>query len=126
MKVFIVDDSTIMQERLITLLSEIAAVEIVGQAYSALTAMAAIAHAQPDVIILDIQMTGGANGIEVLKEVKKQSAAPRVIMLTNYPYPQYRQQCLQAGADFFFDKSSEFNEVPKILKQWLQKSFGEA
>jgi DNA-binding NarL/FixJ family response regulator len=32
-------------------------------------------------------------------------------MLTNYPYPQYRKKCIEAGADYFFDKSTEFDRI---------------
>jgi len=37
--------------------------------------------------------------------------------LTNYPYPAYRQKCLQAGADFFLDKSTEFDQIPELIAQ---------
>ena len=36
-------------------------------------------------------------------------------MLTNYPYPQYKKKCMDAGADFFFDKSREFEKVIEVL-----------
>ena len=37
-------------------------------------------------------------------------------MLTNYPYPQYRKKCMNGGADYFFDKSTEFNKITEVLK----------
>ncbi len=43
-------------------------------------------------------------------------------MLTNYPYPQYRKKCMDAGADFFFDKSTEFHKVIDVLKQVVQEN----
>jgi len=43
--------------------------------------------------------------------LKREKPAPAVIILTNYPYPQYRQKCLEAGADFFFVKSTEFDQI---------------
>jgi DNA-binding NarL/FixJ family response regulator len=45
-----------------------------------------------------------------------------VIILTNYPYPGYRQRCLNAGADFFLDKSTEFDQIPKLLERLKQTS----
>jgi len=56
------------------------------------------------------------NGIEVLEQVKKSVAAPVVIMFTNYPFPQYRKKCSEAGAEFFFDKSSESHKVIETLE----------
>jgi len=36
-------------------------------------------------------------------------------MLTNYSYPQYRKRCIDAGATFFFDKSTELGKVSEVL-----------
>lgn len=69
---------------------------------------------RPDVVILDINMPGGS-GIEVLHDIKQLSPSPRVIMLTNYSQPQYRRKCLDAGADHFFDKSTEFEKIRDVL-----------
>jgi DNA-binding NarL/FixJ family response regulator len=43
-----------------------------------------------------------------------------VIILTNYPYPAFRQKCLDAGADFFLDKSTEFDQIPALFEQFRQ------
>jgi len=119
MKVFIADDSATVRERLITMLSELEGIEIVGQAQDAVEATKAILELKPDVAILDIRMPGGS-GIDTLRNIKRVTPAPKVIMLTNYPYPQYRKRCLDAGADFFFDKSSEFHKVTEVLEQMMQ------
>jgi two-component system response regulator DevR len=68
----------------------------------------------PDVVILDIRMPGGS-GIDVLKTIKKKNEVPVIIMLTNYPHSQYRDKCMQNGADFFFDKSIDFKEIVKVV-----------
>jgi DNA-binding NarL/FixJ family response regulator len=106
MKILIVDDSAVVRERLVGMLSEIEGVEIAGEAENPQEAIEAIRRLKPDAVVLDIQMPGG-NGIDVLEQIKKDSPAPMVIMLTNFPYPQYRKKCMEIGADFFFDKSTE-------------------
>jgi len=116
-KAFIADDSLIVRERLVTMLDELAGIEIVGQAESVAEAISAIQRLRPDVVILDIRMPGGS-GVDVLERVKQDKGAPIVIILTNYPYPGYRQKCLQAGADFFLDKSTEFDQIPKLFEQF--------
>jgi DNA-binding NarL/FixJ family response regulator len=92
---------------------ELTGVEIVGQAEDGAEAIRAIRHLQPDAVILDICMPGGS-GLDVLRTIKQDKMRPRVIILTNYPYPGYRQKCLQAGADFFLDKSAEFDQISLI------------
>jgi DNA-binding NarL/FixJ family response regulator len=114
-KVFIADDSLIVREHLVTLLDELAGVEIVGQAEDVAEAIRGIRTLQPDVVILDIRLPDGS-GIEVLQNIKQDEAAPMVIILTNYPYPGYRKRCLDAGADFFLDKSTEFDQIPKLFE----------
>jgi len=121
MKVFIVDDSALVRERLIAMISEHPEIEITGQAENAQEATNSIRKLKPDVAILDIRMPGG-NGIEVLRNIKKNSSAPTVIILTNYPYPQYRKKCMEAGADYFFDKSTEFQKIIEVLKKLIQES----
>jgi len=121
MKVFIVDDSALVRERLIAMISEHPEIEITGQAENAQEATNSIRKLKPDVAILDIRMPGG-NGIEVLRNIKKNSSAPTVIILTNYPYPQYRKKCMEAGADYFFDKSTEFQKIIEVIKKLIQES----
>jgi DNA-binding NarL/FixJ family response regulator len=114
MKVLIADDSAEIRERLNNIISNIQKVDLIEQAGNVQDAIQTIQEFQPDIIILDIQMPGG-NGIDVLSTIAKKNHFPVVIMLTNYPFPQYRDQCLEFGADFFFDKSDEFEKVTEIL-----------
>ncbi len=117
MKVFFVDDSNIVIKKLMEMLSGIKGVDCVGQAGNARDAIAAIPEKKPDVVILDIRLEGGANGMDVLKEIKKEKISPVVIMLTNYPYPQYRDRCRVLGADYFFDKVTEIEKVYEVFNQ---------
>jgi len=115
MKVFIADDSAILCERLVEMLSDIPGIEIIGHARDVLESITSIRKLNPDIVILDIRMPGGS-GIDVLQDIKKDKQAPMVIILTNYPYPQYRKKCLGLGADYFFDKSTEFEKVTELFK----------
>ena len=96
-------------------------IHIVGQAQDASAAMVAVRELHPDVVILDIQMPGGS-GLDVLQAIKEDRADTIVMILTNYPYPQYRQKCLEGGAAFFFDKSTEFEQVPAVFRQLIRES----
>lgn len=120
-KVFIVDDSPIVRERLSTMLNELTGIEMVGQAENVAEAVSAIPKLQPDVVILDIRLPGGS-GIDVLRTVKRGGSSPVIIVLTNYSFPGYRQKCLQAGANFFLDKSTEFDQIPQLFERLKQDS----
>lgn len=118
MKVFIADDSAIVRERLIDMLSMLKDAEVVGHASQGTEALDSIQELKPDVVILDIQMPRGS-GIDVLQAIRKEGLAPVVIMFTNYPYPKYRRKCMDAGADFFFDKSTEFEQMINVLRDLI-------
>ncbi len=116
MKVFIADDSAMFRERLKELLSEVTGIEIIGEAANVRDAIKDIRKLKPDVAIVDILMPGG-NGIDTLKNIKKMKQAPVVIMITIYPYPQYRKKCMELGADYFFKKSTEFEKIIEVIEQ---------
>jgi len=115
MKVIIVDDSAILRERLTDLLSEIPNLRVIGEAETTTEAIAMIQDFKPDAVILDIRLTGGS-GIDVLKTVKQGPNPPLVFILTHYPYPHYRKQCLTYGADYFFDKSVDMDRVVETFR----------
>ncbi len=119
MKVLIVDDSEIVRERLKAMIAELPEIETISQAKDSLEAMRSFQTLEPDVVILDIEMPGGS-GIEVLQKLKAGKESPLVIVLTNESYPQYRRKCMDAGADFFFDKSTEFDKVFETLEKLSQ------
>jgi DNA-binding NarL/FixJ family response regulator len=116
MKVLVVDDSALLRERLVSMISELPGVTSISQAQDSSQALSTVQKLNPDVVILDIRLSEG-NGIEILQHIKRKKAAPFTIMFTNYPYPQYRKKCEEIGADFFFDKSTEFHKITDVLKK---------
>jgi two-component system response regulator DevR len=111
-RVFLVDDSILIRQRLARMLSSVEGVQVVGEALEAREASTSIMQLQPDVVILDIQLLNGT-GMEVLQDIKKMEPAPSVIIVTNFP--EFRSRYLNAGADFFFDKSTEFHQIPLVV-----------
>jgi DNA-binding NarL/FixJ family response regulator len=123
MRIVIVDDSVVIRLRLMRLLSGLDGIEIVGQADDVPAAKELVKKLKPDVAILDIRMPSGS-GADLVQELKQLNPAPKVIMLTNYPYPENRKKCMDLGADFFFDKSTEFQEVVGVLRSMAPGTFG--
>lgn len=115
MRVLIADDSEVIVQRLMALLAHVRGVEIVDQVGTVEETREAVRRLRPDAVILDMQMPGGS-GIDVLESMKKERLIATVIVLTNHPYALYRKKCLQVGAKFFLDKSSEFEKVGEVLQ----------
>jgi DNA-binding NarL/FixJ family response regulator len=121
MRVFIADDSRVVVERLADLLNEVPGVQLVGRANDAPEAIQSIVKTNPDAVILDLQMPGGS-GLDVLRCIRQTHPSVWVLICTNYPYPQYREECIAAGADYFLDKSAEFEKIPEILRDLTKKA----
>ncbi|HEV3421948.1 MAG TPA: response regulator transcription factor [Candidatus Acidoferrum sp.] len=120
MKIFIADDSRVVVERLAGLLEEVPGTHLVGQAGDVPSAVKGIQKLKPDAVILDLHMPGGS-GLDVLRAIRTAHPDLFVLICTNYPYPEYREQCLAAGANLFLDKSADFEKIPSILRELNQK-----
>jgi DNA-binding NarL/FixJ family response regulator len=116
LRVVIVEDSAIIRARLAEALSEIPNLAIVGQAESEADALAVLRNVGWDAVVLDLQLKEGT-GLGVLKKLKAggRPEHAKVIVFTNYSFPQYRDRSLTSGADFFFDKTREFHRVREVL-----------
>ncbi len=120
--VLIMDDVTVVRERIVEILAEIPKIGDIAQAIDTTSAVNLIAKYLPKVIILDIQVPGTPelrNGIDVLKWVRIHHPTSSVIMLSNFDIPRYREACTQAGALHFFDKSREFEKLSGVVRQLL-------
>jgi DNA-binding NarL/FixJ family response regulator len=113
-RVLIIDDSEVIRDRLKALLSETEQVAAVETADSARQGLALLRSSTHDVVILDLRLPD-RSGLAVLQEIKAKYPAMCVAILTNYPYAVYRKRCTELGADFFFDKSTEFEKVAGII-----------
>ena len=121
LSILIVDDSEIIRSRLVDMLSEIQDIGVVKQTENLEQAASSLDQSYPDVIILDLQLPDG-NGLELLDIIKRLGLNPIIIVLTNYPYPQYRKKCVNLGIKYFFDKSKEFKLVYELLKELIKES----
>ena len=121
-KVLVVDESSIVRERLMEIVSELEDIEIVGQEENLIQAQGLIKKVKPNAIILDLCLPD-ESCMEILKGIKNADSNCKVIIFTSHTFSQYREKCLAAGADFFFDKSTEFQKIPHALSQWAKELF---
>jgi DNA-binding NarL/FixJ family response regulator len=114
MKIVIADNSSLLRDRIKNLLNDINNVSVVGEAENGIDALQLIGDKKPDMVILDIRMPG-MNGIEVLKKIRELKMKTKVCILTNYPYKQYKERCLEEGASYFFDKNQSIDELIEVI-----------
>ena len=115
MRVLIVDDSSLIRERLVAALNELPNIEIVGQSATMEQAIDAVRRLQPDVMTLDLHLPDG-NGMRVLRMIQSEGLSTAVIVLTSYPYSQYDKRARAAGAYAFLNKAADFGKVTDHLQ----------
>ncbi len=112
-RVLVVDGSAAVSVRLAARLRE-ACHDVVGIAGSAEAALEQARALLPDVIVVDPQLPDCA-GLEVIAALKVRAPVAVVVVLSSDPQPRYRTHCQAHGADYFFDKASEFDAVATTL-----------
>jgi DNA-binding NarL/FixJ family response regulator len=119
--VFIVDDVPSMRARLAEFITDIPGVKVVGAAGSTSDAINGILETHPSCVLLDFKLIGGT-GVDVLRAVHAKTPGTVFVVLTNSPDPQYRRACMEAGADHFFDKSTEFERIGEVIQDLRQSA----
>jgi DNA-binding NarL/FixJ family response regulator len=114
MKVFLVEDSPMLRERLQDILASVPGTQAVGHAATAQAAIAGIQSALPDIVVCDIQLEEG-NGFEVMQVIRKVLPDVKFYVLTNFANEAYQRKAEKLGAQGFFDKSREFDKLRETL-----------
>ena len=117
MRVFVVEDSLAVRERLQAMLGEIEGAQTVGVAAGAQSAIEGIRAVRPDVVLLDLHLAEG-NGFDVLRALRAPdapSASVVVFVLSNLSAVPYRRNAARLGVQGFFDKSTEFGTMRDAL-----------
>jgi DNA-binding NarL/FixJ family response regulator len=119
LKVFLVEDSPLLRERLQAMLAAIPGVQTVGHADAAGPAIDAILASGAEAVVLDIQLAEGS-GFDVLRALHSRAPRVAVFMLTNFASEGYRKAAERLGARGFFDKSHDIDrlreEIGKLLR----------
>jgi DNA-binding NarL/FixJ family response regulator len=118
MKLLIVNDDDAVRPRLAETLGEIKGLDVASYAPHEGRVIQHILELAPDVIVIDIQMPGGA--LDIIRTIKSVAHSPVVIALSISSLIQYRAACHKAGAEFFFDKTRELSLLSSAVTE-LQK-----
>jgi len=118
LKILLVDDSTIVLQRVQQLLHETLPIDTIKITVDGDDAVKMATLFQPDIILLDISLPT-KNGLEALKEIKTNHPTMKVVMFTSQPADQYKELCILFGADAFIDKTNEFENIPSIINQLM-------
>ncbi|MDF0705724.1 response regulator [Flagellimonas okinawensis] len=104
--VLIADDHMLFRQGIAAMLGDFEQLEIIGQAANGQEALDLMMNAEPDVLLLDIEMPE-VDGFQVLKELKKKKSITKVLVLTMHHSGAFVQNIVSAGADGYLKKDSD-------------------
>lgn len=115
MKIFLIDDHEAIRNGVKVLLETRPEYKIVGESENIDSIFSKVEQTRPDVILIDISMSGG-NIFELVAEVKKFFPSILVVFLTAHEDPTYLQEFAKSGASGYVLKRSAANEIIKCLE----------
>lgn len=117
-RILIVDDHALAREGLRAIL-EAAGYDIVGEAGSGEKAIELTVEHAPDLVLLDIRLGEGMDGLETASRLRAQRAETRVLMVTLHDMPEYVRAALAAGASGYVLKDSSLSDIRAAVEQVL-------
>lgn len=115
-KILIADDHAVVRRGLKNIFADDGRMQVVGEAASGAELLALAREQIADVVILDILMPG-RNGLETLKDLKREHPLLPVLILSIHPEDQYAVRALKAGAAGYITKES----APEVLVEAIIK-----
>jgi len=119
LRVLLVDDHPIVRQGLTLLIDREADLTVCGEADGAHTAFHAIEALKPDIVVLDISLSG-PDGLDVLKEIRMKTAALPVLILSMHDESIYAERALRAGANGYIMKQEATEKVLVAIRRILQ------
>jgi len=112
MRLLIVDDNARMRRFIGSLLSSV--LTEAREAADGLEAVRLYEQYRPDAVLMDIRMPL-LDGIEAARRIRRFDPVARVIIVTDFDTPEYREQAETAGAVAFVAKEN-MSELPGVLR----------
>ena len=117
-RIFLVDDHPLLLQGISQLINIEPDMQVIGSTGDWTAALKKIPEVKPDVLILDITLAG-ANGIEVLKNLRVHFPDLKVLMLSMHDENLYALRAIKAGAQGYIMKASATEEVVSAIRQVL-------
>ena len=115
LRLLVVDDSALIRQRLLEMLEGIVGIETRASAAALDEALLCARRDLSTFVLLDLNFPEG-NALSIIPTLKRLPSTPQIAVLTNDARASTRRQCLQAGADWFFDKSTEFQIAIELVR----------
>ena len=116
-RIVVADTGIEFRKNLIRALSEEPDFQIVGETEDGSELMRMIQRDQPDAVVMDMVLTGGMDGMDVLDAISRLRERPKVLILSSYIKGSVVDAAAAKGADFFVTKPCRITVVGERLRQ---------
>ena len=116
-RIVVADTGMEFRKNLIRALSEEPDFQIVGETGDGSELMRMVQRDRPDAVIMDVVLTGGMDGMDVLDAMSKLAERPKVLILSGYIKGSVVDAAAAKGADFFVTKPCRITAVGERLRQ---------
>ena len=116
--VLITDQSPLVAPRIRELLDGYSGAIVLGEARNDAETLLMLELTKIDVVILDVHLPVRM-GLTLLHEIKARHPHIKVIVFSNYAKSLFKNYCVKLGADYFYEKSTEFAMIPSTLNHLL-------
>jgi DNA-binding NarL/FixJ family response regulator len=120
-RVFVVDDTTHVRKMLVQML-ELSGFEVVGQAASGEEAVASVAEADPQVVVVDYSMPG-INGIDTARTIRAERPDQAIILYTAYLDPDVEREATKAGVSLCVGKIEGLTTLERDIRRLAGELF---
>ncbi|MDQ0810479.1 DNA-binding NarL/FixJ family response regulator [Streptomyces sp. B3I7] len=110
-RLLLCDDHAVVRAGLRALLSSADGIEVVGEAGSGEEALALAAQLRPDVVLMDLQLGDGIDGVKATRKLTARTPAPRVLVLTMFDTDADITRAVEAGATGYLLKAERPEEL---------------
>ncbi|QLJ02255.1 response regulator transcription factor [Streptomyces sp. NEAU-sy36] len=110
-RILVCDDHAVVRAGLLALLHSAPDIEVVGEAGSGEEALALARRTAPDVVLMDLQLGAGIDGVETTRRLRAANPAPHVLVLTTYDTDADVTRAVEAGATGYLLKAERAEDL---------------
>ena len=116
-EILIVDDQKAVREQLREYFADLPDMQVIATARNGIEALEKIKAAKPNIVLTDIEMSGGISGLEMTSAITNLHPEIKVIVLTSHYTEKYGQQAVQAGAGAYLPKSTSADQLIAAVRR---------
>ena len=116
-RIVVADTGTEFRKSVVRTLNDEPSLRVIGETGDGSELLHMVRDLQPDAVVMELVLTGGMDGLDVLEEFAQLQSRPRVLILSSYMKGSMVGTAAAKGADFYMTKPCRISSVGERLRQ---------